>query len=161
MLTALKNLFDTLVPSAAGGLARDDQQALQLAAAVLLVEVMRSDADLAQSEQDSVLAVLQRHFALSRADSVELLARAHQMAVDAYDYQRFTAQLNQALDLPEKVQLLEYLWQVAYADGQLAAHEQHVMRKIADLLYIGHGDYINAKMRAKAAVASSNPDVAA
>lgn len=161
MLTALKNLLDTLVPGQAAAPARDHQQALQLAAAVLLVEVMRSDADLALSEQDSVLAVLQQHFSLSLADSVELLARAHQMAADAYDYQRFTAQLNQALDLPEKVQLLEYLWQIAYADGHLAAHEQHVMRKIADLLYIGHGDYINAKLRAKAAIASSKPDAPA
>ena len=41
------------------------------------------------------------------------------------------------------------MWQVVYADAELSAHEHHVMRKIADLLYIPHGDYIAAKLRAK------------
>lgn len=49
------------------------------------------------------------------------------------------------------MQLLEDLWAVAYADGALVAHEQHVMWRIADLLHVPHGAYINAKLRAKAA----------
>jgi uncharacterized tellurite resistance protein B-like protein len=43
------------------------------------------------------------------------------------------------------------MWQVAYADNQISAHENHLMRKIASLLYIPHKDYIAAKMCAKPA----------
>jgi uncharacterized tellurite resistance protein B-like protein len=43
------------------------------------------------------------------------------------------------------------MWQVAYADGRISAHENHLMRRMADLLHIGHGDYVAAKMRAKPA----------
>jgi uncharacterized tellurite resistance protein B-like protein len=53
--------------------------------------------------------------------------------------------------MPEKVRIIEYMWQVAYTDRQISAHEDHLMRKIAGLLYIAHGDYIAAKMRAKPA----------
>jgi uncharacterized tellurite resistance protein B-like protein len=41
------------------------------------------------------------------------------------------------------------MWQVAYADADLSAHEQHVVRKIADLLYVPHAAYIAAKLRAR------------
>jgi uncharacterized tellurite resistance protein B-like protein len=53
------------------------------------------------------------------------------------------------LELPEKVRIIEYLWQVVYADGKISAHENHLMRRLVDLLHISHGDNIAAKMRAK------------
>jgi len=45
------------------------------------------------------------------------------------------------------------MWQVAYADSELSAYEQHVIRKIADLLYVPHRAYIAAKLRARDAAA--------
>jgi uncharacterized tellurite resistance protein B-like protein len=47
--------------------------------------------------------------------------------------------------------VIELMWQVAYADAEISAHENHLMRRIAELLHITHGDYIAAKMRAKEA----------
>jgi uncharacterized tellurite resistance protein B-like protein len=53
------------------------------------------------------------------------------------------------LELPDKVRIIEYLWQVVYADGKISAQENHLMRRLVDLLHISHGDNIAAKMRAK------------
>ncbi len=55
----------------------------------------------------------------------------------------------------QKLQIVEAMWQVAYADGHLQANEQHTLWRVADLLHVPHGAYINAKMRAKAAMGAA------
>ncbi len=79
------------------------------------------------------------------------MQQAEHTARDAHDYHSYTTRINEALDHAQNVRLIEHLWEVAYADDQLSAHEHHVIRKIADLLHVPHGAYISAKMRAKQA----------
>ena len=67
------------------------------------------------------------------------------------DRQRFTATINELCTQEQKVQIVEAMWQVAYADGHLDAHENHVISKVAGLLYVTHGEYIAAKLWAKEA----------
>jgi hypothetical protein len=81
------------------------------------------------------------------------MALAAEEARLATDYFQFTSLINRNFSAEQKVQVVEYLWQVAYADGHLDAHEQHFMRKIADLLYVSHADYVGAKQRARRATA--------
>ena len=69
----------------------------------------------------------------------------------AYDYQRFTGTLNDHFTQAQKIDLVEAMWQVAYADDHLDAHEHHTISKVAGLLHVTHGEYIAAKMRAKEA----------
>ena len=149
-LTSLKAFFDSLLPAAKPRAAFE--HTLQVATAVLLVEVMRSDAHFTLSERASVLVSLRERFSLTGDEVEALFAVADQTARDAHDLHTFTSKLNDELDPEQKARIIEYLWRVAYADGRLDAHEQHVMRKIADLLYVPHGDYIGAKMRAKESV---------
>jgi len=151
MLRTLKDLFDSVRPRTDAGAAPTPERALQLASAVLLVEVMRSDAEMNDAERSAVLAALQRRFALADDELAGLLALAEQTARDAHDFHRFTSAINEGCEFADKVRMVECLWQVAYADGTLSAHEHHVIRKIADLLHVPHGAYISAKMRAKAA----------
>ena len=148
MFSTLKDLFDSFVSPAAADAATTAHQ-LQLATAVLLVEVMRADTRIDDAERAAAIAALRQRFALADDEIARLLELATLTARESYDYQRFTSQLNRTLDLHQKVQIVEYLWQVAYADGHLQAHEEHVMRKIADLLYLPHADYITAKLRAR------------
>jgi uncharacterized tellurite resistance protein B-like protein len=68
---------------------------------------------------------------------------------DATDYHQFTALINKGYDAQHKQAILEFMWQVAYADGQLDMYEEHVIRKVADLLYIPHRDFIRLKERVK------------
>jgi len=151
MLASLRRFFDSFLPTAQANPALE--HTLQLATAVLLVEVMRSDATIAATERDSVFNTLRERFMLTAGEVTALIDMAEEAARDAHDLHSFTSRLNVQLDPPQKARIVEYLWQVAYADGHLDAHEQHVMRKIADLLHVAHGDYITAKMRAKNAVA--------
>jgi uncharacterized tellurite resistance protein B-like protein len=148
MLRTLKDLFDRLAPAAQPAVERE--HTLQLASAVLMVEVMRSDADIGADERKVATAALKEKFALGDDELARLLELAEQTAHAAHDYHSFTSRINDAFDTEEKVRIVEQMWRVAYADGHLSAHENHVMWRIADLLHVPHAAYIGAKMRAKA-----------
>jgi len=127
------------------------EHTLQLATAVLLIEVMQSDAESTKEEQATVLNILKERFHLPDAEVAQLSALGHSAVKSANDYHQFTSLINRELNPAEKIRIIEYMWQVAYADRQISAHENHLMRKMADLLYIPHADYITAKLRAKPA----------
>ena len=150
MLSALKELFETFT-HAPGQTPVERAQALQLATAVLMVEVVRCDGEMGDEERRTVQHQLHRVLALPGAALPELIARAEVAAKTAYDYQHFTSTLNDQLTQPQKIALVEDLWTVAYADTRLDANEHHVISKLASLMYVTHGEYIGAKMRAKEA----------
>jgi uncharacterized tellurite resistance protein B-like protein len=152
MLQALKDLFDHFVAPQADA---EGAEMLQLASAVLLVEVMRADAVSTPAERAAVIAALRELFALDTATATGLVARAEDTARQASDTFAFTSRINEAFDMPHRIALVESLWRVAYAEGELGADENHLLRKVADLLYVPQGAYINAKMRARDAMAGS------
>ena len=63
--------------------------------------------------------------------------------------------INEAFGMEQKLRMVEHMWRVAYADGTLSAHENHVMWRVSDLLYIPHGAYVSAKMRARDAASGA------
>ena len=149
MLNKLSDFLSTIIaPASVEG---RPEHTLQLATAVLLIEVMRSDAESTDEEQATVLKILKERFQLPDAEVAQLSELGHRTAKAANDLHQFTSLINRELELPEKVRIIEYMWQVAYADRQISAHENHLMRRMADLLHISHGDYVAAKMRAKPA----------
>ncbi len=149
MLNKLSDFLSSIIPPAGTG--SRPEHTLQLATAVLLVEVMRSDADSTDQEQAAILRILKERFDLPDAEVARLSELGHRTATAANDFQQFTSLINRELELSEKVRIIEYMWQVAYADSRISAHENHLMRKVAALLYIPHGDYVAAKIRAKPA----------
>lgn len=147
MLNKLSDFLSAIItPASVEG---RPENTLQLATAVLLIEVMRSDADSTDAEQDTILNILKVRFQLADAELAQLAELGRRTAKAANDFHLFTSLINQELAMPEKVRIIEYMWQVAYADRQISEHENHLIRKIAGLLYISHGDYIAAKIRAK------------
>mgnify|MGYP001577908763 FL=1 len=149
MLNKLNAFLSSIIPPAS--VESRPEHTLQLATAVLLIEVMQSDADSTDHEQAAILKILKERFYLSDAEVAQLSELGHRTVTSANDFHQFTSLINRELELPEKVRIIEYMWQVAYADSRISAHENHLMRKMADLLHISHGDYIAAKMRAKPA----------
>lgn len=153
MLKTLKDLFDNLQNSLNPGSSvapADETHTLQLATAVLLVEVMRADPDMKDTERDAVVLALRRKFTLTDDEMDRLLELAHETSRNAYDFQRFTRSLNERFTQPQKIAVVEAMWEVAYADQVLDAHEQHVISKVAGLLHVTHGEYIAAKLHAQA-----------
>lgn len=154
MLTTLKDLFNAFTSSPDQASAGRQEHTLQLATAVLLVEVMRADPTIAPRERTAVLDTLRRRFSLSADELARLVDLGEQTAKTAYDYHQFTSSLNDHFTHAQKIRVIENMWQVAYADAHLDAHENSLIGKVAGLLHVTQGEYIAAKMRAKEAAES-------
>lgn len=152
MLSPLKSLLAQFFNLSDDGMSSvSDAHGLQLATAVLLVEVMRSDAHVGDVERAAAIAALRNTFALSNEEMQILLAQAEQTAQHSNDYFRYTNAMNAHFTQAQKIQVVENMWRIAYADGRLDAHENHVISKVAGLLHVTHGEYIAAKLHAKQA----------
>lgn len=150
MLRSLKDLFDRLLPPQPGAAPPTDTHALQLATAVMLVEVMRADASFHDDERRAVLAALRAKFGLADDEAARLAELAEATAREATDLFSFTSRLNERFEMAQKVAMLEHLWRVALADGVLSAHERHVMWRIADLLHVPGAVSAHARQRVQA-----------
>jgi uncharacterized tellurite resistance protein B-like protein len=138
-----------------GGAAAEDgavrEQARNLAVAALLVEVLRADYDVSSRERRQVLESIRGVLGLDEAQCEELLAEAEQQVDRAHDLHQFTSEVNRAFAHDEKLRLVEQLWRVAHADEIVHKYEEHLIRRIADLLHVSHRDFIAAKLRASGA----------
>jgi uncharacterized tellurite resistance protein B-like protein len=121
---------------------------LNLAVAALLVEVLRADYDVADVERHQVVDSVSRLLGLQAAESEALVAEAERHIDQSHDLYQFTSQVNRAYSDTEKLQLLEALWRVARSDQAVHKYEEHLIRRVADLLYIPHSGFIAAKLRA-------------
>ncbi len=157
MLRTLKELFDSFTQLAPTQSPAERARAVQLAAAVLLVEVVRAEASMDEAERTAMVNALRSKFALADDELERLLELAVTTSKTAYDYQRFTGSLNEHFTQDQKIQLVEAMWQVAYADAHIDANENHTISKVAGLLHVTHGEYIAAKMRAKEAAQNPQP----
>jgi uncharacterized tellurite resistance protein B-like protein len=151
MLKTLTDLFNSLLPPPANAALQTHEHTLQLATAVMLVEVMRADTSFHAGERDAVRAALQEKFALQPDEAARLTELAETAARNATDLYTFTSRINAQFDSGQKLRMIELMWAVAYADGHLEAHERHVMWRIADLLHIPQGAYQAARQRAEQA----------
>lgn len=152
MFRTLKDLFDSFAAPAASA---HEPHALELATAVLLVEVMRADPQLAEAERRAVVAALRKKFSWGEDEIARLVELAQEKARTASDFHQFTSIINERFSQDEKVRIVEHMWEVAYADGHLDAHENHLIARVAELLHVTHGQYIAAKLHAKGS--SSSP----
>ncbi len=151
MINAIQDFFNRFIEPATRQAEADSGHGLQVATAALLLEMMRMDEQLKDEERAAIARTLGDQFGLDDAQIATLMSLAEQEAGQANDYYQFTSLINKRCTQAQKVQIVENLWRVAMADSHLDAHELHLMRKLADLLYVGHADYVAAKQRARAA----------
>jgi uncharacterized tellurite resistance protein B-like protein len=150
MLTAIRKFFDQhIAPQPDESQATAERRA-QIAAAVLLVEVARSDQNFSDAERQAVLGSVQRKFGLSASESQEVLALAETESHDAHDIYQFTSRIDATFTLEQKLRLIEELWRAAYSDSALHEYEEHLIRRVCDLLHLSHSQFIAAKLRALA-----------
>lgn len=133
-----------------GAAATDDVAAeggLNLAVAALLVEVLRADYDVAPGERQQVVDSVARLLGLDAEASRELVTEAERQIDRSHDLYQFTSQINRVYDDAGKIRVLEALWRVARADETVHKYEEHLIRRVADLLHVRHADFIAAKLR--------------
>ncbi len=148
MIDKIKQFFESHLASDFDNMANSQQQALQLAVTVLLLEVAESDYQQLPEEKAALLKVVQRCFELTPAQAGELLELARSEHADSTDYFEFTRLINQHYSPEQKNQLVESLWQIAFADQSLHHYEEHVIRRLSELLHVPHSVFIAAKLRA-------------
>ena len=146
MLDAIKSFFQEHLE--APGEQANEEERLQLACAALLIEVAKADTQRDAVEIDTLRLLLQSRFKLSEMTLNELVRLAESESDSATSLYQFTKLINDAYSPAQKVLLLEWMWQVAYADGRIDKYEEHLIRRIADLLYLSHRQFIQAKLKA-------------
>ncbi|MCW8934165.1 MAG: TerB family tellurite resistance protein [Gammaproteobacteria bacterium] len=120
---------------------------LNLAAAALLIEMVLQDDHVDKTEVVQVKKILVSQFDLSEAEMESLYALAEEEKHQATDYHQFTKLIANHYTQPQKIRLIESLWRVAYADEVLDKYEEHMVRRISDLIHVSHKDFIQAKHR--------------
>jgi uncharacterized tellurite resistance protein B-like protein len=150
MLQSLRELITRQLGPTGTSTPADRDHALRLATAALLVEMSRADASESAAEQQHIVDLVVGHFDLPRAEAEQVLADASARADAAVSLHEFTRLLNDALAPADKQRVIELLWRVAFADGTLDRYEDHLVRKVADLLYVPHAEFIRAKLTVQA-----------
>lgn len=125
------------------------EEQLNLAAAALLVEVSYADHDIAEPEKQALMKSLERHFHIEPQLVEQIMKLAEDEVRDAHCSFEFTRLINAYFEAEQKFLLVQSMWSVAYADGKLDRFEEAMIRKLADLLYVPHSDFIRAKLTAE------------
>ena len=115
--------------------------------ATLLVEIARADHEIASQERDAIVAALAATSALDSSELNALVEEAFTNADNTISLHSHVSLINESFNMPAKLALVEQMWRVAYADGNIDGYEEYTIRKLCDLLYVRHRDYIQAKLR--------------
>jgi uncharacterized tellurite resistance protein B-like protein len=131
-----------------GALSRPDE--LQLAAAALLVEAACMDGDFDTAERAQITRLLTERFLLSRDEADTLIAEAEKAVNDTGQLYGFTRVVKDRYEAADRIAMIEMLWEVAYADGQVDHFESNLIRRIGGLLFVTDRDRGLAKQRVMA-----------
>ncbi|OEJ69695.1 tellurite resistance TerB family protein [Magnetovibrio blakemorei] len=142
MMNRLKKLFTSA--QSQQPLAQDE---LKLAAAALLVEAAVMDGTFDDAERTVVTRLLTERFALDAEEVQELLSQAEATIANANELYTLTRTVKDNFEHPERIGLIEMLWEVVYADGKLDDYESNLVRRLAGLLYVSDRESGEARKR--------------
>ncbi|CAD5257208.1 MULTISPECIES: tellurite resistance TerB family protein [Halomonadaceae] len=119
---------------------------LELATAALLCEIVRADYDTTNEELAALRLMLTERYRLSASDVEELMALAQAEVDEAVDHYQFVSLIKEHYNYDQRCELVAQMWQLAWADGSVDPLEEHRIRRLADLLYVSHSDFIRTKL---------------
>ena len=146
MFNTLKDYFESILINKEKN--SDDMHSLELSAAVLMVEIALADSKLENGELAVIEKMLNENFNLSLEETRDLIRLGKDEVDHATSLYEYTRALNEKLKAGEKTRIVEMLWRVAAADVVIDKYEEYFIRKIADLLYVPHAEFIRAKHNA-------------
>ncbi|HLN25038.1 MAG TPA: TerB family tellurite resistance protein [Patescibacteria group bacterium] len=151
MIEHLKSLL--FGDDASTGTALDE---VRLAAAALMVEAAMMDGCMDERERAHIGLLLRDRFELPGNQAEALLERAVALQEDSIQLFPLTKTIVDAYSIPQRIEVIEMLWEVAYADGQLHDYESNLVRRIAGLLYVPDHESGTARRRAMAKLGLSD-----
>jgi len=126
-----------------------DDKTSTKACIALLLETSMADEILDESELVILKNTLQKDFLIEEDEIDELINLAKENVEDSTSLYEFTRDINYNFNATERVKLIESMWKIAYADGNIDKYEEHIIRKVSNLIYVAHSDFIKAKLSAK------------
>ena len=130
----------------------NDRDELGMTLAVLMLEVAKSDFEESEAEIQTMTAWLENQdLGLKSQDVGQLLDSARNEQAGSAGLFEYTRRACERMSMEERVELVEQLWRIAYADGVIDKYEEAAIRKASELLYVSHSDFIRAKFAAEAA----------
>jgi uncharacterized tellurite resistance protein B-like protein len=143
----IERVLDFLSGRAAPAAAKGVDE-LQLAVAALLIEAARMDDDFGAEERRAIERLLSERFGLDAGQLRELYVAAERAVRGSTQFFPFTREIVKRISPEERGQILEMMWQVAYADGVLDPHEDMLLRRIAGLIHVDDRERGEARKRA-------------
>jgi len=125
----------------------DGEQALRMAAVALLIEVARADSRVNDEEHQVILRIIERCYSVSAGQALEIANAAEGYADELTSLYPLTRLLTSECSLEERVAIVRLLWEVTFADGHVDKHEEYLVRKVADLLYVPHNQFIRTRLQ--------------
>ncbi len=147
MLNRIKQFFSEMGGAEGGGPTKHSEAELHVASAAMLIEAAMMDGELDARERERVASLIERHFGISRAEVDQIVTEGVQKQDAAVDIYSFLRVVNGHFGYDERVQLIEMLWDVAYADGELHDHEANLVRRVAGMLGVEDRDSGVARKR--------------
>jgi uncharacterized tellurite resistance protein B-like protein len=152
LLSKISAFFERHLQPSGGASASLSHSQKHLAVAALLVEVAMADHVFDEREMLSLQHHLKQKFAITDSQLTELIDLAKDESAEATSLHQFTSLVHQHCTPQEKFDLLVSMWELALADAQLNKYEEYVIRKVADLIYVSHAEFVRAKAIAKSKI---------
>ena len=153
MLKAIQNFFEQNIQEQTE---TDGEHALQLATAALLIETIRADFNLSDLQYEAAVENLRRFFDLSESETRQLVELAEQEVDEHASLYQFTSLIGKHLENEQKTRVIEMMWRVGLADGNKSMYEEHLIRKIAKLLYVPHSEFIRTRVKIESELAGES-----
>jgi len=149
LLAVLEEFFERQHPEPAAAQPLIPDRQLQMAAAALMVCVVRADQASTQAEHRVLEKAIGRTLGVDAATAARVVRVAEERLASQASFGEFIRLLNQGCSDGEKKRVVEALWRIAFADAELQGHEEYLVRKVAEHLYLSTADLVEAKIRAR------------
>jgi uncharacterized tellurite resistance protein B-like protein len=125
----------------------DAERALQVAVAALLMEVAAADTGITGEERERIERIIGELHDVPAETAREIRAKAETQADHATSLYPFTRLITSECSMEDRIEIVSRLWEITFLDGEVHAHEEHLVRKVADLLYVPHSQFIRGKLK--------------
>lgn len=147
MLTKIKDFFNNNAALKTGDDSKRKESGIQVAACALLLEMASIDDEFSETEREGIISILEEEFGLAEVMAKEVMELAGLELKENVDVWQFTSLINKNYSPDEKMQLIELVWKVVYADGHLDKHEDYLVKKLSRMLNLSHKEMIDAKLK--------------
>jgi uncharacterized tellurite resistance protein B-like protein len=152
MLSKIKNFFQENIavkPNEEFKDEPDNSDKVAIATCALLLEMAHTDEEFSEIEETEIESIMKTEFGLSQEKIEEIIQLSSEERRESLDLWQFTNLINENYSKQQKIQVIEMIWRVVYADGTVDKYEEYLVRKLSFLLNLDHKEMIDAKLRVK------------